>query len=241
MHRQIIAIGGGGFQRYHFSDLFGKNLLIEAYVLRQSDVANPKICFIPTASGESERYIANFYASFSQFQCRPSHLSLFCLPTKDLEDFILEQDVIYVGGGNTMSMLALWKEWGVGGFLKSAWENGTVMSGISAGAICWFEQGLTDSIPGELRPLKCLGLLRGSCCPHYDGEKQRRPTYTRYVAEGSIRDGVAIQDGAAAHFVNDALSRAVCSEQGKVCFRVSQTTDGYLEEAMACEFLGTEP
>ena len=238
MDRQIIAIGGGGFQRYHFSDLFGKNLLIEEYVLSQSDQPNPKICFLPTASGESERYIANFYASFSQLQCRPSHLSLFCLPTKDLEDFILEKDIIYVGGGNTLSMLALWREWGIDASLKSAWENGTVMSGISAGAICWFEEGLTDSVPGELRPIECLGFLKGSCCPHYDGEKQRQPTYTRNVAEGSMRDGIGIQDCAAAHFVNDNLSRAICSEEGKLCFRVSRTAEGCSEEAIEGEFLG---
>ena len=119
---------------------------------------------------------------------------MFCLPTKDLEDFILEQDVIYVGGGNTLSMLALWRTWGLNRFLKLAWENGTVMSGISAGAICWFEQGLTDSIPGELQPIECLGFLKGSCCPHYDGEKQHRPIFTQYVSKGRMMNGIAIED-----------------------------------------------
>src|SRR6185369_1465679 len=123
----------------------------------------------------------------------------------------LSQNIIYVGGGNTKSMLALWHEWNLPAILRHAYEQGVVLAGISAGSICWFEQGLTDSIPGKLTALHCLGMLSGSCTPHYDGEAQRRPSYQALVANGGIMSGYAFDDGAAGHFVDGKLDEVVSS------------------------------
>jgi len=203
--RQIIAMGGGGFS------MESDNLALDRYVVKQTGKARPTVCFLPTASGDAETYCLRFYEAFASLDCRPSHLSLFHLPTADLESFVLEKDAIYVGGGNTRSMLVLWREWGLDAILRKAWHKGVVLAGLSAGAICWFEQGVTDSLPGQYTALPCLGFLRGSCCPHYDGEPERRPSYHRLLAEGKIAPGIALDNSAAAHFVDDKLSRVVCS------------------------------
>lgn len=125
--RQIIALGGGGFS------MEPENTLLDRYILNQSGKTSPKICFIPTASGDSENYISRFYQFFEKQECLPSHLSLFRPPTRDLERYLLERDIIYVGGGNTKNLLVLWKEWKIDVILKKAWEQGIVLAGISAG------------------------------------------------------------------------------------------------------------
>jgi dipeptidase E len=176
--RQIIAIGGGGFYRN------SENLALEKYIIHQAGSAEPKVAFVPTASAEPDNYLVSFYTAFLKLGCRPSHLSFF-KRTPDLRSYLLSQDVIYVGGGNTKSMLAVWREWGVPEILREAWESGIVLAGISAGAICWFEQGLTDSWADRLRPLDCLGFLPGSCCSHYDSEPKRRPSYHQLLVNGS--------------------------------------------------------
>ena len=159
--RQIIAIGGGGFYRD------SENLALEKYVIQQTGVESKRVCFVPTASGEPDHYVSNFYSAFLKLGCRPSVLTFF-KRTPELRSFLLNQDMIYVGGGNTKTLLAVWRDWGVTEILREAWEAGVVLTGVSAGAICWFEQGMTDSFSDELRPLDCLGFLAGSCCPHYD-------------------------------------------------------------------------
>ena len=169
---QIITIGGGGFYRDP------ENLTLERYILAQTGVAQPRVLFVPTASGEPDHYVASFYAAFLKLHCRPSVLSFF-KRTPDLRSLLLNQDVIFVGGGNTKSMIALWRDWGVPDLLREAWQSGVILTGVSAGAICWFEQGLTDSFSDGLGPLGCLGFLSGSCCPHYDGEPQRRRASVR--------------------------------------------------------------
>lgn len=158
--KHIIAMGHGGFS------MDANNLVLDHYVCEQSGKAHPSVCFLPQASGEAPNYIINFYKAFTTLEAKPSHLSLFRPPTSDLESFILDKDIIYVGGGNTKSMLALWREWELDIILRKAWEQGVVLAGLSAGAICWFEQGSTDSIPGRLSALDCLGYLPGSYCPH---------------------------------------------------------------------------
>ena len=137
MDKQIIAIGGGGFGRNPGN---GK---IEQYILNQSNSDSPKICFIPTATGDDESYKESYYSTMSKLNCVPTHLDFF-KRTPDIEKLILGQDVIFVGGGNTKSMLAVWREWGLEKILKKAYLNGVIMSGVSAGAICWFEKGITD-------------------------------------------------------------------------------------------------
>ena len=142
--RNIVAIGGGGFGRS-----LGK-LKIEKYIISLSAQDKPKICFIPTASGDNDLYKLNFYRAFSQLNCITSHIDLFAR-TDNLENKILDQDIVYVGGGNTKSMLAVWKEWNLDNILKKAYRKGIIMSGVSAGAICWFERGITDSYADKLR------------------------------------------------------------------------------------------
>jgi dipeptidase E len=214
MKRHIIAIGGAALP----PEL--DNLKLVRYVLAQTRRRNPRVCFIGTASGDSEAGRLRFYAGFSRFECRPSHLALFARTPRDLASYLMEHDAIVVGGGNTRSMLAVWREWALDAHLRSAWEQGVVLCGWSAGAICWFEQGITDSIAGALTAMSCLGWLAGSCCPHYDSEPLRRPTFRRLVSRGAVPDGVAADDGAALHYVGTRLERVVSSRRKARGWRV---------------------
>ena len=228
---QIIAMGGGGFSTEP------DNLLLERYILRQSAKADPAICFLPQASGENSDYIVRFYSAFSRLPCRPSHLSLFKPPAADLESFILEKDILYVGGGNTRSMLALWRQWELDRILRRAWRAGVVLSGVSAGSICWFEQGVTDSIPGSLTPLACLGFLPGSNCPHYDGEIERRPAYHRLIREGLLQPGYAADDGVGLHFRGTRLDRIVSSRPRASAYWVELQSGDVVETALQPDYL----
>ncbi|MBF6634892.1 MAG: peptidase E [Planococcus sp. (in: Bacteria)] len=226
--RQIIAMGGGGFS------MEPDNPLLDRYILKQANKPCPKICFIPTASGDADSYIGKFYDFFNQQNCVPSHLSLFKPPTRDLEQYVLDQDIIYVGGGNTKNLLVLWKEWGLDKMLRKAWEQGIVLAGLSAGSICWYEEGVTDSYGDTLEPLQALGFLKGSHCPHYDGEADRRPAYRRFITQGILQAGIAADDGAAIHYIGQDIKRIVSSRPAAKAYRVN--TDG--EEALAVEYLG---
>jgi dipeptidase E len=229
--KQIIALGGGGFS------MEPDKPLLDRYILNQSDKQNPKICFIPTASGDSDQYISKFYTFFEKEKCQPSHLSLFKPPTRDLEGFLLEKDIIYVGGGNTKNLLVLWKEWGLESILRKAWGQGILLAGISAGSICWFDMGVTDSYGDELEPLECLGLLKGSNCPHYDGEADRRPVYHRLIESGKIQSGIAADDGAAVHYIDGDIHKIVSSRPNAKAYKV-YFENKVIEEELETEFLG---
>ena len=142
-----------------------ENPALDLYILAQTPSHNPKVCFVPTASGDSDDHIARFYSAYERLPCEPSHLTFFRRTVADLRSFLLEKDIVYVGGRNTKSLLAVWRDWGLDKALREAWQSGVVLAGISAGAICWFEQGVTDSVEGPLLSLDCLGFLAGSCCP----------------------------------------------------------------------------
>jgi peptidase E len=228
---QIIALGGGGFS------MEPDNLAIDRYILEQTGVAKPKVCFLPQASGESPDYIIRFYRAFAELSSHASHLSLFQPHTADIEDFLLSQDVIYVGGGNTKSLLALWREWQLDRILRQALRNGTVLAGVSAGAICWFEQGTTDSIPGALTVLPCLGWLKGSCSPHYDGEAERRPALHRFVGTGAILPGHAFDDGAAGHFIDGQRHNVVSSRPDAKGYYVEKVNGDVAETALQTHYL----
>lgn len=230
--RQIIPIGGGGFYRD------AENLELEKYVIRQTDEESPRVAFVPTASGEPDHYVSTFYSAFLKLGCRPSVLTFF-KRTPELRTFLLNQDVIYVGGGNTKSLLAVWRDWGVTEILREAWESGIVLTGVSAGAICWFEQGLTDSFSDGLKPLDCLGFLSGSCCPHYDGEAQRRPSYHRLLASGEISAGVAIEDWTGVHFKDTQIYRVVTSKRGARAYSMHAVHGSVQEAPLPAEFLDT--
>lgn len=230
--KQIIAMGGGGFS------MEPENPLLDLYILAQAEKERPKICFIPTASGDSKEYIEGFYRFFEKQTCTPSHLSLFRPNVTDMEDFLLSQDILYVGGGNTRNLLTLWKEWGIDQIVHRAWEQGVILAGISAGGICWFEEGVTDSNPGGLAAICSLGMLPGSFCPHYDGEEERRPSYHHLLSTRQIKAGIACDDGAAVHFVDAKLWRAVSSRKEAKAYRVYRQQGEIVEEVLDTEFLG---
>ena len=211
--RNIIAIGGGGF---------GANPgqgVIENYILKQTKKKNPRICFIPTATGDNEAYKVNFYSTFTNLNCYPSHLDFF-KRTPDLNELILNQDAIFVGGGNTKSMLAVWKEWGLDKILKKAYLNGTVMSGVSAGAICWFQNGITDSWASNLKMMPCLNFLKGTCCPHYDEEPERKPAVKKLLLTNKIKNVYAVDGGAALHMKDEKVFKSVIFKKNKSSYLV---------------------
>jgi dipeptidase E len=230
--RQIIVLGGGGFS------MEPDNPLLDLYILKQVKKTEPQICFIPTASGDSDNYISRYYNFFNQQNCNPSHLSLFEPPTRNLESFILEKDIVYVGGGNTKNLLALWKEWGLDDILRKAWNEGVILAGLSAGSICWFEEGVTDSFGDGLEPIKCLGFLKGSNCPHYDGEIGRKPAYHKLIETKKIKSGVATDDGVAIHYKEQEISKIVSSRPNAKAYRVSFEKE-VIETELQTDFLGS--
>ena len=208
MH-QIITLGGGGFS------MEPDNLALDRYILAQSGKPRPRVCFVPTASGDSERYMLNFFRAFSTLDCVPSTLHLFPMPpVRDLEAFVLAQDVVYVGGGSTRNLIALWREWKLDIIFRNAYEAGVLLCGISAGMNCWYEQCITDSWSPALDPMDCLGFLPGSACPHYDGEPLRKPRYRQLIEEGALKAGYAADDGAALHWIDGSLHTTVASRPG---------------------------
>ena len=221
--RHIVALGGGGF-----SD-DGPPSKLDDFILSLARAPRPRICFLPTACGDSEIYPIKFYRAFAPRDCRPSDLSLFNRTVADLRAFLLDQDVIYVGGGNTANMLAVWRVHGVDTILREAWDAGVVLAGISAGAICWFEAGVTDSFglpPTGMRD--GLGLLEGSACPHYNSEPQRRPVYQELVRRG-FPGGYAADDGVGLHFVDRELRDVVSEVDGRFAFQVRLDGDAVRE------------
>lgn len=212
------------------------NPLLDRYVLEAAPVANPRITLLPTASGDADRLVAQFYTTFNRLDCRPQHVSLF-RQAPDMAERFLETDIIYVTGGNTRNMLAIWRVAGVDKLIRQAWEQGIVLAGVSAGAICWFEQGHTDS-EGDLSKLDCLGWLTGSCSPHYDGEIHRQPSYQSLVNSGGILPGLALDDGAAAHFVGEARTRLVSSRPTARAFAVSPQDGQVVETPLGVDYLG---
>jgi peptidase E len=229
---QIVAMGGMVLP----PDL--DNLLLVKYFLEQTARRKPKVLFVGTATGDAESARLRFYAGFSQFECKPSHLSFFSRTPRDLQSLALEQDAIFVGGGNTRSMLAVWRDWGFDECLKTAWQRGVVLGGGSAGSICWFDHGVTDSIAGPLTALPCLGFLTGSNCPHYDSERHRRPTFRKLVAHGSMPAGTAADDGVGLHYIDGKLARAVSNRRGAKGYRVTVSGKRAIERPLPTHYLG---
>ncbi len=235
-----MAMGGGGFS------MEPENPLLDDFVLSLSRRQPARVCFVPTASADSPAYIVRFYRAFAG-RCVPTDLTLWDPPalarqpklTSDLSGFVAEQDVIYVGGGNTANLLALWRVHGVDVLLRQAWLAGAVLCGVSAGMICWFRGGVTDSYGGLGKLDDGLGLVQATACPHYDGEPSRRPTYHRLVA-GGMEAGFAADDGAALHFQGPDFIQAVSSRPAATAYRVELVEGRVVESALPTRFLGTE-
>ncbi len=215
-----------------------ENPLLDDYVLSLARKKRPRVCFVPTASGDNDGYIVRFHKAFPPARAAATHLVLFNRTVRDLRRLVLAQDVIYVGGGNTANLLAVWRLHRLDRALAAAWRAGVVLCGISAGALCWFESGVTDSFGHPLEPLNNgLGFLRGSFCPHYDGERDRRAAYHSLIAAG-LPNGYACDDGAALHFIGRRLAAVVSSKPNAKAYRVECERGGAGETPLDTRYLG---
>jgi peptidase E len=229
--RKVFTMGGGGFSEEP------EIPRLDQYLLSLAQKKKPKVCFFGTASGDAQSYIDKFYDNMKRHSVEASHLALYKVPQEPLREFVLDKDVFYVGGGNTRNLMVLWKEWGLDSLLREAYQAGKVMGGISAGSLCWYEQGVTDSITGILGSISCTGILAGSNCPHYDGEKERRPAYQRLIA-GGMKDGIACDDGVAAVFENEKLVEFVSSRPNARAYLVKAMDGQVREEEALPRYLG---
>jgi peptidase E len=218
--------------------------LLDDYILSLLQAPRPRVCFLPTASGDADHYVVRFYRRFSP-GCDASHVSLFRRDQgtggveDDLAAHLLSQDLIYVGGGNMVSMLGAWRAHGLDSILRRAWRRGIVLCGPSAGSLCWFEQALS-AFHGAPRPVRGLGLLPHSNCVHYDAEPARREEYHRAVADG-MSGGYAVEDGVGLHFRGTDLERVVSSRPDGRAFTVQRRRGRVHETPLEVEFLGRSP
>jgi dipeptidase E len=238
---QIVALGGGGFSMEQGNPLLDDYVLSLTGAGRFGDASEasvsrsgrPRVCFLPTASGDADHYVVRFYRRFSP-GCEASHVSLFRRDQgtggveDDLATHLLAQDLIYVGGGNVVSMLGAWRAHGLDSVLRQAWRKGVVLCGPSAGSLCWFAESLS-AFHGAPRRVRGLGLLPYSNCVHYDAEPARRAEYHRFVGDG-MRPGYAAEDGVALHFRRTRLERVVSSRPDGCAYRVEPAADGTVVE-----------
>ena len=230
--RQIVAFGGGGFS------MESGNPLLDNYVLGLTGAERPRVCFLPSASGDADHYIVRFYRAFPAERCEASHVSLFRReqgPT-DLRRHLLSQDLIYVGGGSLVSLLGVWRAHGIDRILREAWEAGVILCGLSAGSLCWFAEAVSG-FHGEPRRVEGLGLLPFSNCVHFEPGSSRRLAYHGFLREGML-PGYAAGDGAALHFSGAELSRVVASRQEARGYRLDLVDGGVVETRIATAFLG---
>jgi dipeptidase E len=220
-------MGGGGF-----SSPPGDPAL-DRYVLDVAPARHPRICLLPTAGGDAEDQIRRFYAAFRHLPCEPTHLSLFRLGMEpvDVREVLLGQDVLYVGGGSLLNLLAVWRAHGVDAILREAWRRGIVLCGLSAGAMCWFEAGVTTSL-GSPRPVRGLGLLSGSNSVHYDREPGRRPCFHEAIRSEAVPPGWGVDDGAGLLFAGGELVEAVSARRGARAYWVEESRGRAVETAL---------
>jgi dipeptidase E len=232
--RQIVAFGGGGFS------MESGNPLLDDYVLDLTGAERPKVCFLPSASGDADHYIVRFYRAFGAERCEASHISLFRREQgpEDLRAHLLEQDLIYVGGGSVISLLGVWRAHGLDTILREAWERGVVLCGLSAGSLCWFAEAVTG-FHGAPKAVEGLSLLPFSNCVHYERDSSRRGAYHEFLRAG-MRPGYAAEDGAALHFVDTELSRVVASRPEARGYRLDAVGGRVVEMRIATAYLGDE-
>ncbi len=209
MTRNIVACGGGGWS----SDMRGG--AVEDYILGLARSDRPRVLLLPTASGDSDWLVARFHEFFGRLPCEPSHLALFRPHPEDLEERLLAQDVIYVGGGSSANLMAVWGVHGIGAILRTAWEQGVVLAGVSAGAICWFASGLTNSLGPSFAPVAGLGLLAGGFCPHADSDPGRLVALGQLIDRGLMPPTLAVDDDAAVHISGDGVQRVLSGAPGR--------------------------
>jgi dipeptidase E len=231
--KNIVAMGGGSFA--------SNNSLtaVEKYTLNLTNKPYPKVCFLGTATGDTSIYIDKFYKAFSKEDAYLSHLNIFNRNHKNIEEYLLDQDVIYVGGGNTYNMLLLWKEYGIDKILNSAWAKGIVLCGISAGSLCWFENGNTDSF-GDMDQIKCLGFLPYSNSPHYNSEVQRRPNFQQLILDNKIKPGWGVDEDVALHFKDQDLVKVISNKPDVFAYWTETQKEKLIEKKIIPENLNTQ-
>jgi dipeptidase E len=235
--RLIFAMGGGGFT------MEPNNPLLDDFVLSLARAKEPRILFLPTASGDTTGQINAFKARFAHRTCAPEHVSLFRLreTTRSLQEIVFEQDIVYAGGGSMRNLLAIWQAHGLDKLLLEAWEAGIVLAGLSAGAMCWFQAGVTRS-SGPPETLAGLGLLEGSLTVHADGEPERLPVWLANVRSGALPGGWALDDGVGLLFRGKRLERVVSSRPGAGAQRVDAIEGELVRNRLEPELLlGDQP
>jgi dipeptidase E len=232
--RRILALGGHEFSARP-PDRAVCELLLR--LAGERGAARPRICILPTASGDTSEQIASFYSAFGERACEPSDVSLFRLGRRPmaLRDHLLAQDLIYVGGGSMLNLLAVWEAHDVASILSLAWRQGIVLAGQSAGAMCWFEAGITTS-SGKPRAAAGLGLLSGSLCVHYNNEPERRAAYLEAVSAG-MPSGYGLDDYAGLLWEGEGTPSALTARRGARAYRVSSRDGEVLESPLPARFL----
>jgi peptidase E len=230
---QIFGVGG------HFFVEPWQPPLLQRHLLSLAGVTEPRVCFIGTAGGDNPGDVEHFYRQMQRHRCRLTHLSLFAPHTSRFDELFLEQDIIYVGGGATRNLMALWRDWELIEPLRRAWQAGVVLAGTSAGSICWFEGCITDSLPERMLPLACTGFLAGSGCTHYDSRPDRPASFRRYLLDGSIpAPGLATDDHVGIHFVGTELVDVVTAVPGQCAHRLEILDGSLVETRLPARYLG---
>lgn len=229
MAQQHFVIGSGDLSPDFSNDESPARLgPIADYILRQSGKDRPKICYVGTASGDASVWISRFYDACSGHDIEPSHLQLFKKPNhEDVRRHLLAQDIIWVSGGSTANLLAVWEVHGLMKIMKEAQSNGTILGGYSAGCVCWSRGGTTDSWGDDLRPFTNEdSMLEQSMCVHYDNEPKRRPMYLKLVGDGALPAGYATEEGVSIHFIDGKIHKVISDTQGQKAYRVYAGADG---------------
>ncbi len=234
--KRILALGGGGFL------MENRHSPIDQHILTLTGKVRPRICFVSTANGDLPEGIDKFYEAYGALDCEPCHLAFFRHPVPGaialahIADTLLAMDAIFVGGGNTRSALAVWREWGLHDIFQRALAAGVLLSGVSAGAICWFESGLTDSVWGAgFQPLRCLGFLAGACSVHFHAEPGRRELLHEGVQARIFPDAIGIDDYAGVLYEDGRIARVMSWRRGATAYRVTCREGHTVEEALASE------
>ena len=234
--KRILALGGGGFL------MENRHSPIDQYIVKLAGKVRPRICFVSTPSGDLPEGIDKFYEAYDSLNCEPSHLAFFRKPAagaivlSSLEDTLLGMDAIFVGGGNTRSALGVWREWGLQEVFQRALLSGVLLCGMSAGAICWFESGLTDSVWGAgLQPLRCLGFLGGACSVHYHSDPQRKVLLHELVAARGLGEGIGIDDYAGVLYEDGRIAKVLSWRRGASAHRVMLRDRQIVEEMLPGE------
>jgi len=228
--KRKIVVYGRGYQPRFFefvASLTGKEI--------------PRLCYLPTASGDNEQGIINWYEACAKFKVQPFYQKMFISSydqQQTFEEVLLSMDGIIVGGGNTLNMMAIWNAQGVDVILKKAWDQGIVLAGGSAGSLCWFEEGTTDSRPKQLSKVNGLGFIKGSHCPHYDAEPGRRPLYHQYIKDGVLKPGYAVDNNAAIYFEDNEVRKVIALDDNSNAYFVSLKNGEVVEERLRNEVLG---